>query len=49
VDPSNLNELEQFFLEEWADIPLARCANLKETYQKRLAAVIAAKNCSTKF
>ena len=40
---SNLKELEQFCLNEWAKIPVARCAKLIETYPKRLAAVIAAK------
>ena len=48
-NPSNLKELEQFCLEEWAKIPVARCAKLIETYPKRLAAVIAAKGCSTKY
>jgi hypothetical protein len=42
-NPSNLKELEQFYLEEWANIPVARCAKLIETYPKRLAAVIVAK------
>ena len=42
-NPFNLKELEQFCLEEWAKIPVARCAKLIETYPKRLAAVIAAK------
>jgi hypothetical protein len=42
-NPSNLMELEQFCLEEWAKIPVARCAKLIETYPKRVAAVIAAK------
>ena len=46
--PSNLKELEQFCLEEWANIPEARCAKFIETYPKRLAAVIAAKGGSTK-
>ena len=46
-NPSNLKELEQFFLEEWAKIPMARCAKFIETYPKRLAAVIAAKSGST--
>ena len=27
-NPSNLKELEQFSLEEWAKIPVARCAKL---------------------
>ena len=48
-NPSNLMELEQFFLEEWANIPVARCAKLIETCPKRLAAVIAAKGGSTKY
>ena len=47
-NPSNLKELEQFCLEEWAKIPVARCAKLIETYPKRLAAVNAAKGDSTK-
>ena len=48
-NPSNLKELEQFCLEEWAKIPVARCAKLIETYHTRLAAVITAKGGSTKF
>jgi hypothetical protein len=44
-----LKELEQFFFEEWAEIPVARCAKLIETYPKRIAAVIAAKGGSTKY
>jgi hypothetical protein len=48
-NPSNLKELEQFCLEEWAKIPVARCAKLIETYPKRLAALIAAKGGSTKY
>ena len=48
-NPSNLKELERFCLEEWAKIPVARCAKLIETYPKRLAAVIAAKGGSTKY
>ena len=43
-NPSNLKELEQFCLEEWAKIPLARCA-----YPKILAAVLIAKGGSTKY
>jgi hypothetical protein len=27
-NPFDLKELEQFFLEEWAKIPVARCAKL---------------------
>jgi hypothetical protein len=48
-NPSNLKELEQFCLEEWVKIPVARCAKLIETYPSRLAAVIAAKVGSTKY
>ena len=50
--PSNLKELEQFCLEEWAKIPVAGCALymcLIETYSKTLAAVIAAKGGSTNY
>uniref|UniRef100_A0AAZ3QFL1 Tc1-like transposase DDE domain-containing protein n=1 Tax=Oncorhynchus tshawytscha TaxID=74940 RepID=A0AAZ3QFL1_ONCTS len=57
-NPSNLKELEQFCLEEWAkkrekkkkkEIAVARSAKLIETYPKRLATVIAAKDGSTKY
>jgi hypothetical protein len=44
-----LKELEQFCLEEWAKIPVARFAKLTETYTKRLAAVIAVKGGSTMY
>ena len=44
-----MKELEQFCLEEWTNIPVARCAKLTETYPKRLAAVIATKDGSTKY
>lgn len=47
--PSNLAELELFCKEEWAKIPVSRCAKLVETYPKRLAAVIAARGGSTKY
>jgi hypothetical protein len=33
-----LKELEQFFLEEWTETPVARCAKLIETNPKRLSA-----------
>jgi transposase len=48
-NPSNLKDLEQFYLEEPSKIPVARCAKLIETYPKKLAAVIAAKGGSTKY
>ena len=48
-NPSILKELEQFCLEEWVKIPVARCAKLIDTYPKRLASVIAAKGGSTKY
>jgi hypothetical protein len=41
-NPSNLTELEQLCLEEWAKIRMAICAKLIEKYSKRLASVIAA-------
>ena len=44
-----MKELEQFCLEKWAKIPVARCAKFIETYPKRLAAEIAAKGGSTKY
>jgi hypothetical protein len=48
-NPFNLKELAQFCLEEWAKLPMARCAKLIAIYPKRLAAVIAAKGGSTKY
>uniref|UniRef100_A0AAZ3SSX8 Tc1-like transposase DDE domain-containing protein n=1 Tax=Oncorhynchus tshawytscha TaxID=74940 RepID=A0AAZ3SSX8_ONCTS len=48
-NPSNLRELEQFCLEEWENIPVARCAKLIETNPKTLATVIATKGGSTKY
>ena len=36
LNPSNLKELELFCLEEWAKIPVARCAKLIETYPRDL-------------
>ena len=44
-----MKDLEQFCFEEWAKIPVARCAKLIETYPKSLAVVIAAKGGSTKY
>jgi hypothetical protein len=44
-----LKKLEKFCLEEWAKIPVARCAKFIETYHNRLAAVISAKVGSTKY
>ena len=44
-----MKELEQFCLEEWAKIPVARCAKLIETHPKKHAAIIAAKGGSTKY
>ena len=44
-----MKELGQFCLEEWAKIPVARCAKLIKTYPKRLASVIAVKVGSTKY
>ena len=31
---SNLEELEQFYKEEWEKIPVVRCGKLIETYPK---------------
>ena len=42
-------KMEQFCLEEWAKIPVARCAKLIETYPKRLAAVTVAKGGATNY
>ena len=47
LNPSKYKELEQFYFEEWAKIPVVRCAKLIETYPKRLTFVIAAKVGST--
>jgi hypothetical protein len=48
-NPSDSKELEQFCLEEWAKIPVSKCAKLIETYPKRLPAVIAAKGGSINY
>ena len=37
---SNLKQLEKFCPEEWAKIPVDRCAKLIETYHKRLAIIM---------
>ncbi|XP_053168982.1 protein CREG2 isoform X2 [Hemicordylus capensis] len=47
--PSNVTELEQFCMEEWANIAPSRCARLIEKYPNRLKAVIKAKGGSTKY
>uniref|UniRef100_A0A8C6UEJ9 Tc1-like transposase DDE domain-containing protein n=1 Tax=Neogobius melanostomus TaxID=47308 RepID=A0A8C6UEJ9_9GOBI len=47
--PSNVTELELFCKEEWAKMSVSTCANLVESYPRRLAAVIAAKGGSTKY
>ena len=44
-----MKELELFCLEEWAEIPVARCAKLIATYPKRLTAIVVAKGGSTKY
>jgi hypothetical protein len=49
VHQQNPSKLEQFCLEEWTKIPVAKCVKLMETYPKILAAVIAAKCGSTKY
>ena len=49
AEPIQLEGAGAVCLEEWAKIPVARCAKLIETYPKRLAAVIAAKGGSTKY
>ena len=38
--PSNLQQLEQFAKEEWANIPQDRCLQLVANYPKRLLAII---------
>ena len=47
--PSNQTTFELFCKEEWANISASICAWLVETYPKRLAAVISAKDGSTKY
>ena len=47
--PSNLMELERCCKEEWAELPIDRCAKIVASYSKRLEAVIAAKSASTKY
>ena len=47
--PSNLTELKQICKEEWEKIPKSKCAKLMQTYPRRLEAVFAAKDASTKY
>jgi hypothetical protein len=49
VEPIQLEGAGAVLIEERANIPVARCAKLMETYPKRLAAIIAAKGGSTKY
>ncbi|KAK3511348.1 hypothetical protein QTP70_004529 [Hemibagrus guttatus] len=44
--PSNVAELQQFCKDEWAKIPPQRCNRLIASYQKRLIAVVAAKDAA---
>jgi hypothetical protein len=48
-EPIQLEGAGEVCLEEWAKIPVARCAKFIEAYPKRLAAVISAKGGSTKY
>ena len=41
--PRNLDQLEQFAMEEWDKIPQETCANLVKNYSKRLLSVVAQK------
>ncbi len=47
--PTNVTELKQFCMEEWAKIPPRRCERLINNYRKRLVAVIAAKGGVTSY
>ncbi|KAJ4920159.1 hypothetical protein JOQ06_026273 [Pogonophryne albipinna] len=41
--PRNLDQLEQFAMEEWAKFPQETCANLVKNYSERLLSVVAQK------
>ena len=47
--PTNVTELKQFCMEEWAKIPPRHCERLINNYRKRLVAVIAAKGGVTSY
>ncbi len=47
--PSNVAELKQFSIEEWAKITPQRCERLIASYRKRLIAVVAAKGDTTSY
>ncbi len=47
--PQNLKDLEKTYMEEWAKIPAAVCANLVKDYRKRLTSVIVNKGFCTKY
>ena len=45
----NITALEELYMEEWAKIPAAVCANLVKNYRKRMISVIANKGFCTKY
>ena len=47
--PSNQTKLELFCKKEWANISVSTFASLVETYPEKLAAIIEAKDGSTKY
>ena len=47
--PRNLNELEQFCVEEWSKITKESCQKLIDKYPNRLKEVIIAKGASTSY
>uniref|UniRef100_A0A8C1VXN7 Transposase n=1 Tax=Cyprinus carpio TaxID=7962 RepID=A0A8C1VXN7_CYPCA len=47
--PSNVAELQQFFIDEWIKIPPQHCNRLFASYSKCLIAVVAAKGCPTSY
>jgi transposase len=47
--PSHLTELERICREEWEKLLKYRCVKLVSSYPRRLEAVIAAKDASTKY
>ena len=45
----NLDQLEQFAMEEWATIPQETCANLVKNYSKRSLSVVAQKGSTIDY
>lgn len=48
-NPSNIAQLKEFCMEEWANISPSRCQRLVDSYKKRLLEVVSAKGGNTTY